>query len=80
MTSLYINKEQLEKEGYFSSLPQTVDHQGGLCGCVTDDDFFTCELCQRQVPFCFGASDEFDDLCDDCAVRLQARHEYLIAM
>ena len=80
MSALYISKEQLKKEGFFSSLASDVDHQGAVCGCESDEDTFICELCRREVPNCFGAGDEFDELCDDCAVRQMARHESLIAI
>lgn len=28
---------------------------------------YTCELCKRVAPYCFGADDEFFEFCDDCA-------------
>ncbi len=28
---------------------------------------YTCELCNRQAPYCFGADDEFFEFCDTCA-------------
>jgi hypothetical protein len=28
---------------------------------------YTCELCKRQSPYCFGADDEFFEFCDDCS-------------
>ncbi len=28
---------------------------------------YTCELCKRSAPYCFGADDEYLDFCDDCA-------------
>ena len=61
-----ITKQELEREGFFSNLAKEVKCQCGECG---EDKFFSCELCNREVPYCFGAADEFEDLCDDCAVR-----------
>jgi len=28
---------------------------------------YTCPGCRRFLPFCYGAADEFAELCDDCA-------------
>ena len=27
---------------------------------------YTCELCNRKAPWCYGADDEFFEFCDDC--------------
>lgn len=72
-----IPKHELERQGFFSSLSKEV-----VCQCkeCTDEEVFTCECCSREVPYCFGAADEFDDLCDDCAVRQMNHQEYLLAI
>lgn len=28
---------------------------------------YTCELCKRKAPWCFGADDEFFEFCNNCA-------------
>lgn len=68
---------ELERQGFFSNLTKGVKCQCNECNF---DEFFTCQLCEREVPYCFGASDEFEDLCDDCAVRQMNYQEYLAAM
>lgn len=75
--TLLLTKEELEKEGFFANLAASVQCQCKECD---QDQFFKCEMCDREVPYCFGASDEFDELCDDCAVRQMHRQEYLLAM
>jgi len=75
--TLCITKQELKRQGFFSSLIAEVDCQCNECG---KDDFFNCALCKREVPYCFGASDEFEDLCDDCAVRQMNYQEYLLAI
>ena len=77
MTVLCITKHELERQGFFSNLAKKVLCQCKRCGY---EEVFTCECCDREVPYCFGASDEFDDLCDDCAVKQMRHQEYLLAM
>jgi hypothetical protein len=72
-----LTKQELEREGFFSNLAKEVLCQCNECG---EEEFFACECCDREVPYCFGASDAFDDLCDDCAVRQMNYQEYLVAM
>lgn len=37
---------------------------GSLCG--KDNRTYVCEVCRREVPWCFGAADDMPDACDDC--------------
>lgn len=30
---------------------------------------FICPECKREVGWCMGATDEWEDLCDDCAFK-----------
>jgi hypothetical protein len=76
--TLYISKEDLEKQGFFTNLSATVDHQGAVCGCDSDDNFYVCALCQRTIPNCFGADDDFFELCDDCASVQQDAKDLVI--
>ncbi len=46
-----------------------------FCGECAPEQTFRCEECMRQVPWCFGADDEFFELCDDCAVKRMAANE-----
>ncbi len=39
------------------------------CGECTEENVFECEECHRIVPWCFGAADNYPDLCDSCAIR-----------
>jgi hypothetical protein len=63
-------REQLQATGYFASLAKSVS-----CQCKpdfvehSDRDglFFICEMCMRDVPYCFGSGDDLFDYCDDCA-------------
>ena len=75
--SKIISREELQKQGFFASLSTEV-----LCQCkrCAEKEVFTCELCRREVPYCFGASDEFEDLCDDCAVRQTNYQEHLLSI
>jgi len=75
--TICISKHDLEREGFFSNLAKEVKCQ---CNDCEEGEFFTCELCSRQVPYCFGSSDEFETLCDDCAVRQMNYQEYLAAI
>lgn len=64
-------KEKLGNQGYFTNLPTTVqcaDKQkdGSKCKFCLSGDWYLCEMCQRQVPWCFGGDHEYDDFCDDC--------------
>jgi hypothetical protein len=72
--TLRISKQELQRQGFFSSLVPRVKCQ---CKSCDKQDFFKCSLCERDVPYCFGVSDEFEDLCDDCAVRQMNYQEYL---
>lgn len=38
---------------------------------------FTCARCERLVPWCFGAADEYPEWCDDCCVGERERLERL---
>ena len=76
--TLFVSKEDLETKGFFTNLSKTVDHQGAVCGCESDDDCYVCPLCQRTVPNCFGADDDFFDLCDDCASAQQDAKDLVI--
>ena len=38
---------------------------------------FICERCERCVPWCFGAADEYPEWCDDCCVTERKRLERL---
>lgn len=38
---------------------------------------FICEHCERCVPWCFGAADEYPEWCDDCCVAERERLERL---
>jgi hypothetical protein len=67
-------REALEREGYFASIaksiacqckPDFVEH------CDRDRLYFTCDLCMRDVPYCFGAGDDLFDYCDDCANEVE---------
>lgn len=40
-----------------------------ICGNCTEDEVFECEECKRLVPWCKGCSDDYEELCDDCAAR-----------
>lgn len=33
---------------------------------VCEGEFYTCRGCKRRAPWCFGASDDMPDHCDDC--------------
>jgi len=41
--------------------------------CFCEGRRYTCQSCLRFVPECFGAADEYGDVCDDCAVLIEAR-------
>jgi hypothetical protein len=63
-------REQLQASGYFASLSKSVSCRckpDYLEHCDRDGLFFTCELCFRDVPYCFGSCDDLFDYCDDCA-------------
>lgn len=34
-------------------------------GCAPGE-FFQCEVCDRLMPYCMGASDDYESICDDC--------------
>ncbi len=65
-------REQLQATGYFTSLARYIPCQckpDYVERCDRDKLYFTCELCLRIVPFCFGSADDFADYCDDCAIE-----------
>ncbi len=31
---------------------------------------YTCEMCNRSAPWCFGADDQYFEFCDDCYVAV----------
>jgi hypothetical protein len=37
-----------------------------LCPGCKSGETFQCSRCQRQVPYCHGLSDIFEDFCDNC--------------
>jgi hypothetical protein len=37
-------------------------------GDVCEGQFYTCESCGHETPWCIGAADEFFEDCDACAV------------
>lgn len=38
-----------------------------FCGeCKSENNYYECRGCSRIVPWCFGASDEWWEYCDDC--------------
>ena len=37
--------------------------------------YFVCKCCGREVPYCYGASDEYYDFCDLCAYVMRAAKE-----
>lgn len=39
------------------------------CGECTEENTFECEECHRIVPWCFGADDNYFELCDSCAIK-----------
>jgi hypothetical protein len=63
-------REYLEKDNYFSTLEEVkctcnecFDHE------LSGDNFdrtYECSMCLREVPWCYGGSDEFSDFCDSC--------------
>jgi hypothetical protein len=59
-------KEPLTKSHYFASLQNVVSCQ---CKTCTRLQKFQCSLCDRRVPYCYGAGDKYPDYCDDCAVE-----------
>ncbi|WP_434684047.1 hypothetical protein [Pseudanabaena minima] len=68
-------REQLQATGYFASLAKSVACQckpNYLEHCDRDGLFFTCELCLRDIPYCFGADDDHFDYCDDCASEVKS--------
>ncbi len=75
---LFVSKEELVKQGFFTNLPKTVKHQGAVCGCDSEDDFYVCPLCERSVPNCYGADGDFSELCDDCACVQQDAKDLII--
>lgn len=38
--------------------------------CFCSGRRYTCPRCLRFVPECYGAADQYEDFCDDCAVQL----------
>lgn len=51
-----------------------VDHRKCSCGECGASSVYECGGCLKLAPWCFGAADEFEDLCDDCwAVRVCTR-------
>jgi hypothetical protein len=69
-------RTKLEQTGYFSSLSAFIPchcHQcfappwGEMDWGEEYPKIYTCELCNRKAPWCFGADDEFFEFCDDCA-------------
>ena len=79
-------REVLEAKGYFSSQASSVACVYGdeddsciyLCDYCIEGNIYECELCKREVPYCFGASDNFFEYCDDCwfqADKLEVKSE-----
>lgn len=33
---------------------------------------FTCDLCERLMPWCMGAADDRPDVCDECYASIEA--------
>lgn len=33
---------------------------------------YTCAGCKRRVPWCYGADDDYPELCDDCWLQARA--------
>lgn len=65
----------LSEHGYFTNLPTTVDcaekeRLGYKCESCRKGDWYLCDLCQRQVPWCFGGSDKYLGYCDDCHSKI----------
>jgi hypothetical protein len=68
--------EILTAQQYFRNLPQKVACTCGECFDPEAEKYpqtFTCEMCNRDVPWCFGQDDDYFECCDDCAVRLLQR-------
>jgi hypothetical protein len=61
-------KESLTNSHYFSSLQSVVSCQ---CKTCTRSQKFQCSLCDRLVPYCYGAGDNYPDYCDDCACEAE---------
>lgn len=50
--------------------------QHGEIGCdKMPNEVFRCPKCQRVCCYCFGAADDHLELCDDCAVEMDAWNE-----
>ena len=68
-------KQIIEKTGYFTTLPAKVDcvdkqPDGTNCEFCLDQEWYICELCERQVPYCFGADDILFEFCGACAAKI----------
>lgn len=58
-------------------------HPIPICDCGECDDpelegyprRFECSSCHRSVPWCYGASDDYPELCDACAVQVSRAEE-----
>ena len=72
-------RAQLEQTGYFSSLSSFIPCHCHQCFAPPWEEMtwgephpkiYTCELCDRKAPYCFGAADQHYELCDDCYVAV----------
>jgi hypothetical protein len=58
-------KERLTKQGYFANLIAEPECE---CGGCDEGEWFACEMCERQIYYCFGD----DELCNNCWVAVRA--------
>jgi hypothetical protein len=68
---------------YFYALTAEVPCSCGECGLSVDDDgdadrYYECDECRRDVPYCFGADDDYYELCNDCAVEKMNAKEAIL--
>ncbi len=49
-----------------------------FCNQCEPDDWYQCAECHRIVPNCFGADDDYYELCDDCAVEQMNAKEAIL--
>lgn len=53
-------------KGPFPPAPGCQGMGNQLVACYCKGRRYTCPGCLRFVPYCYGAADEFSELCDDC--------------
>ncbi|MBC7883253.1 MAG: hypothetical protein H7Y37_18340 [Anaerolineae bacterium] len=47
------------------------------CHCTLPCPSFQCAVCGQERPFCFGATDDWEEVCDHCYGAASARGETL---